>query len=387
MNIHDIAIERPVGTDANKMVCGLFKVEADKARFDTISIPFECLTWEKFPSSVTYGSVKTEIFPGPFSKPFSGKGKLVKVRTVEELKNTDITNKIALLHGELSSEPLMPKDFPFYYPENHKAIIEILENSSPKAIIALTPKHPMCGLDPYPLFEDGNFDIPSAYMRLSDGKALLAFSGEVSLEIASRIRKAGSEQLIASRITGRNKGKIVVSSHMDTKYGTPGAIDNASGVIVLSTIMRLLINYSGDYDIDFVPFNGEEYFGVKGQLAYLDHIKKRQDNVKLVINIDAPGHVDSKTALSTYNFNSEMQDWIDSRTAGNGLLSKGEEWYAGDHSMFAFQGIPCIAVTSSNLMEAVLDITHTPNDTTENINLEILEETAGFLTQLIESYG
>jgi aminopeptidase YwaD len=386
MNINDIILERPVGTEANKRVCELLKKEAAKAGLKIVSLPFDCLTWEKHPSFIQFGNVKVEVLPSPFSISFIGTGKLIKVYSLEELNKTDISNKIVLLYGELSKEPLMPKDFPFYFPENHKIIIEKLENSSPLAIIALTKKHPMCGLGPYPLFEDGNFNIPSAYLGMSNSDTLLAFSGEAYIEINSNVVEAKCEQIVATKNSDRNMGKVIVCAHMDSKYNTLGALDNATGVSAMCEIMNNLENYEGKYEIDFIPFNGEEYFGVKGQLEYLDYIRQKNDNVKLVINIDSLGHKDSKTALSLYNFNSEMQVWIENEIGKNESIARGAEWYAGDHSMFAFQGIPCIAVTSSNLFETVLDITHTPKDTIDNVNIDLLKETADFLTGIIELY-
>jgi len=38
--------------------------------------------------------------------------------------------------------------------------------TKPKAIIAVTGKNPACGLDPFPMFEDGNFSVPSAYVTM-----------------------------------------------------------------------------------------------------------------------------------------------------------------------------------------------------------------------------
>lgn len=387
MNINDIIVERPVGTEANKKVCNLVKEEAAKAELSIISLPFDCLTWEKQASFVRFGNSKIEIFPSPFSQPVKSSGELVKIQTVEELGNTNLAGKIVLLHGELSQEPLMPKDFPFYYPDNHKNIIDRLESSSAVAVIAVTDKHPMCGLSPYPMFEDGNFTVPSAFVGIQDGAFLMNYSGSMDIEINSIISKAVSEQVVASKYVPNGKGKIVVCAHLDSMRDTPGAIDNAAGVYVLSRMMQHLKNYSGDYDIEFVPFNGEEYFGETGQLAYLEYIKTNNEAIKLVVNIDSPGHFASKTALSFYNFDDKMNQWIDGKMTDSDILVKGEEWYAGDHAMFAFQGIPCIAVTSSNLMETVLSITHTPADKAENLSLDILDRTAEALADLVNSFA
>ncbi len=43
-----------------------------------------------------------------------------------------------LVRGELAREQLMPKNFPFYQPEEHQRIIHLLEAQKPLAIIAAT---------------------------------------------------------------------------------------------------------------------------------------------------------------------------------------------------------------------------------------------------------
>ena len=68
-------------------------------------------------------------------------------------------------------------------------------------------------------------------------------------------------------------------------------------------------------------------------------------------------------------------------------MTLGEEWYAGDHAMFVFRGIPCLAVTSSNLFESVLEVTHTPRDTRELIDESLIGPTAEFLSEIIKAMG
>ena len=108
--------------------------------------------------------------------------------------------------------------------------------------------------------------------------------------------------------------------------------------------------------------------------------------MKLVINIDSSGFIGSKISLSTYNFNESKQTCFNSLIIKSNNIEQGQQWYAGDHSALAFQGIPCIAVTSSNLFEEGLNLTHTPNDTIENVDFALLKEASTFLTKLIKVY-
>ena len=64
-----------------------------------------------------------------------------------------------VMYGELCSEPLMPKNFEFYNPDEHKEIIALLEEKNPVAIIIVNPyaEH---------VIQDGDFNIPCAIVDI-----------------------------------------------------------------------------------------------------------------------------------------------------------------------------------------------------------------------------
>ena len=85
--------------------------------------------------------------------------------------------------------PLMPKNFVFYNPEEHQKIIALLEKGEPKAIICATGRNAALagGVYPFPLIEDGDFNIPSVYMTEEEGKKLIQYAGKnIFLESRSR---------------------------------------------------------------------------------------------------------------------------------------------------------------------------------------------------------
>lgn len=86
------------------------------------------------------------------------------VKSLEELEMTNCQNCILVVGGKLAEMPLQPKEYSFYYPDEHRYLIELFEGKQPAAIIAATGKHALCGLQPFPLFEDGNFLSTSAYL-------------------------------------------------------------------------------------------------------------------------------------------------------------------------------------------------------------------------------
>ena len=68
--------------------------------------------------------------------------------------------------------------------------------------------------------------------------------------------------------------------------------------------------------------------------------------------------------------------------AENGVVH-GSEWYAGDHAAFAFRGISCMALTSSDLFEGGLEHTHTMRDTLDTVDSGQVEPAADFIHQSV----
>lgn len=379
-----IAQERPIGSSANNQIVKYLQQQMSRLGYEVSSIPISCKTWKKEESFLVINGKKIEIFPDTFSGNFHGNAKIILVSTYDELLKADISGKFIILHGPIASDPFMPKDFPFYYPDEHKAIIDAFESGKPAAIIAVTGQHPMCGLKPFPLFEDGNFAIPTAHLSDENLSEFLNSEGIIELHLNSVVTDADTTQLVATK-NGKGEGIVLIFAHMDTKYGTPGALDNATGIATLLTIMEKFRNFEIDFTLRIIPFNGEEYYGVAGQLAFLDKYADEMENILLAINIDGMGHKHGKPALSVYNLTPGLQDQINQKLQIHTGIETGPEWYAGDHSMFAFRGIPCIAITSSNLFGEVLQLTHTPDDTLENVDVNQIEATAEFLADFLNN--
>lgn len=379
-----ICKERPVGTANNTMINAYLEEQLNYLGLDVQSLSFECMVWESAISKLQTENETFDILPSPFSEGFVGEGKLVFADTLSTLAQLDCTGDILLLSGDLTQTPLQPKNYPFYFPDEHKQLISILEQKSPTAILALTGSHPLCGLSPFPLFEDGNFKIPSAYLGLSSLKLLTNYVGTtVYLSIVSSNNQRNSRQLIATK-HGKNKTKkIVICAHMDSKYNTPGALDNAAGVAVLIETAKRLI-YT-EHSIDIVPFNGEEYYGASGELEYLQYLKDRGETVKLLINIDSPCHIGAETAVSFYNFTGASKEVATKLFDKYDTVGEGQPWYAGDHCAFAFGGTPCVAVTSSDLFDGGLANTHTPKDTIDCIDTGLIVPIAEYIATLVHT--
>ncbi len=383
--MHILCRERPVGTENNDAVNNYLEVQLDMMNYHLQSLPFTCTVWESSASQLSINDKNFDIIPCPFSEGYTGEGRLVFADTLADLEQTDCTGKVLLLGGGLTQTPLQPKNYPFYFPDEHRLLISLLEQKSPKAVIALTGRHPLCGLEPFPLFEDGNFKIPSAYLGLSFFESLKESAGQhVKLSILSSNVSQNSRQLIATKYGSKKNRKIVLCAHMDSKYHTPGALDNAAGVAVLMETAKKLL--PANYSIEIVPFNGEEYFEASGELSYLQYIKEKGDTVDLLINIDSSCHMGAVNAVSFYNFSEQNKELAVKLFQQHPVIKEGIPWYAGDHCAFAFNGTPCVAVTSADLFEGGLFHTHTANDTLNWVDMSLIAPTAEYIAALVHAF-
>ncbi|NMM64570.1 M28 family peptidase [Clostridium sp. P21] len=383
-----ITKERAVGTAANDEIINFLENKFKHMNYSIKSLPFECAIWEKGKSTLMSDNYLFEVEPSPFSEPFKGSGKLIMVKTVEELEKITCNDVILVLAGKLTESPLQPKDYPFYYPKEHKCLISLLERKKPRAIIAVTGYNPLSGQNPFPLFEDGNFLIPSGNINdqtLSKIEAAGLLGEVVNLTIDSHKRLSKSRQIVALKKAKKSIGKIVIGAHMDTKYNTPGALDNAAGVAVLLQVAEVL--KSAAYDIEIVPFNSEEFYGACGEMEYLKLIDNEKDRIKLMINIDSPCHKGAKTAVSFHNLSDNISEIINCTMGRSEKIVKGKEWYAGDHVPFIFRGIPCLVVTSSDLFSGALEYTHTSEDTLDTIDFDMIDHIVRYIVEIILAFS
>ncbi len=302
-----------------------------------------------------------------------------------ELNELDLEGKILLLYGEIAKEQLMPKDYPFFYPEEHKQIIDTLETKTPAAIITATGRDPgMAGaMHPFNLFEDGNFNIPSVYMTDVEGERLYQYlHHEVALlSEASRIPSRGCNP-VAWRGKETSK-RVVITAHIDAKMGTPGAIDNAGGVVTLLMLATLLEDYNGPLTVELVAFNGEDYYSAPGQIAYIRKYASTFHDILLAINLDGLGYIEGKTATSLYGCPAGVSEMVEKIFASQDEFVQGDSWYQSDHSIFIQNDVPAMAITTDQFSEVWAGIAHTGKDTPDIVDTSKLVRTALGLRDLI----
>lgn len=80
-------------------------------------------------------------------------------------------------------------NFVFYNPDSHQEIIQLLETGKPLALLCATERNAATagGVYPFPLFEDGDFDIPSVFMKDTEGEKLLNCLGQQVTLVSGQI--------------------------------------------------------------------------------------------------------------------------------------------------------------------------------------------------------
>lgn len=378
---------RRVGSEGNCLATAFF---ADKIRsfgFNVECPEFACMDWQSEAAIISVEGESYAAQVSPYSLGAKVTAPLMTACSAAELEALDLSNKILLMRGELTKEQFLPKNFPFFQVEEQQRIIRLLEEKKPLAIITATMRNPeMAGaLYPFPVFEDGDFDIPSVFITEKQGAQLAKHEDkEISLSIQAQRVSARACNVVARK--GRNAAeRIVLFAHIDAKVGTPGALDNGTGIVTLLLLAELLKDYKGDKSIEIVALNGEDYYSNPGEQLYIKQNEGKFQEILLGINIDGLGYVQGRTAYSLYDCQPEMRTQIEKIFSTDEMFLQGEPWFQGDHAIFLMNGRPALALTSELVYELMSEFVHTEKDTPEIIDLAKVARTALRLHELLTS--
>lgn len=380
--------ERRVGSEGNRKATVYAERVLKESGWKTVTTRLPVIDWKTEGATLTCNGESFEVFPSHYSLGCSAVGELVAIGTVRQLEQTDVKDKIVLLYGEIASQQIAPKNFPFWNPEEHQHLIALLEQGKPVALVCATERNSATagGVYPFPLFEDGDFDIPSVYMKDTEGERLLAYAGQ-SVVLVSRAERIFETAFnVIGQRGNQTKGRIVITAHIDTKIGTPGAIDNGTGVAVVLALAELLKESPGKHPVELVIFNGEDYYGAPGQVKYVEQNAGRFSDILLNINIDGAGYREGSSCFSPFNLSEDVLDALHEVFWDASDIIEGQPWYEGDHSLFLQNGCPAIAVSSQWLIENFADqrLTHTPKDNLSVVSVERVAECALGIAELIK---
>lgn len=369
---------RPIGTLNNHRAEAYISKAFEELGFQVDRQEYACKSWECERAELFLGEEKISVVASTYSNSCEVEAGFATAGNIFELENGNFKGKIAVIYGELTQAPLAAKHCSVYNPETHKRIIGLLEAKEPLAIVAVS--HRM--INPLPVFEDWDFKIPSVTVSTIDGIKLLK-KAERSIRLTLKTKFEASHAANVIGKYGKNgKEKLVFCAHLDTKYGTDGAADNGAGIIVLLTVAELfkdrLKSEALPFDLEFVAFNGEEYYAL-GEMLYIEKNLQNFGNMLAAINIDGIGHYSSTSNLSFFDCPEKFVNAVlDLKEKYPGVI-RVDPWPAGDHIHFWMRKIPSIAMSSTG----TYDLFHTADDMIDLISIDKIEEVVRLVVDLV----
>jgi aminopeptidase YwaD len=367
---------RPVGSDANRAAEEYIARVFERAGRRVERQVFPCFDWQLGKTELRVNGASLPACANPYTLLCDVTAPLVFARTREELERAEFQNKILVLSDELAREAYFPKNFRFVTIAEQQEILARLERRKPAAIIAVSPHEK----NPAPIFEDGDFEIPSVTVAADVGATLLQHrDARVSLHIDATRKTARGANVIATSKTHARK-KIVLCAHFDTKPDTPGALDNAAGVSALLASAQTLDTKNLPFAVEWIAFNGEDYYSAAGQVLYLDARGSEFENIALAINMDGIGWRESRNSIAFFNCPREFENAV---TTNLSEIARVGPWYQGDHSLFAMQGIPCLAFSSEGAEVLIDTVIHTQDDTPAIVNVSLVAQVVDAIAAIL----
>jgi len=245
--------------------------------------------------------------------------------------------------------------------------------------------------------EDGFRDppLPAATISREHGALLRKHVGkELEIKVESELREATTAN-VHSELVGElwPQEHIIVGAHHDTVYGTPGGNDNASGVIAILEVARLLTELcrstgqAPGRSIRFVTFSAEEQ-SLQGSTAYVatHYSDPSAQHPRLVINLDelSTGCIKG-LVLAFPHLRQLVQEQFDDMREGLICHVMAQLDGTSDHFPFIRAGMDAAHMWRWRFggRNADSDFHHEPSDTADKINLRELKEFVGHIARLL----
>ncbi len=229
--------------------------------------------------------------------------------------------------------------------------------------------------------------INVAYMDAWRWRSEGATAARITVE--GGMRESVSQNVIAEFPgTDADAGTLYMGAHHDTQANSPGADDNATGVIGVLECARLLANRKRHRTIRLISFGCEEQLSV-GSAAYVRaHREEISRNGKFMFNLDSYGSGLGWNVL-VVNGPAELVEVIRNRYEPRGIFfqfAKDVVPYA-DHFPFVAAGVPATTWIRYNCTTGRF-FHHRPDDDISRVDIDtvtsILNGVVPFMAELAD---
>ena len=313
--------------------------------------------WEKVESAALIGSGSTDGIV---------EGEVIWLEMPEHaplLQRGSLEGRIAILFGPL--------------PENVEHHIKLVE-SNPLAVVHVDHRLPFDWAKndgTYPLWVKKHGFPATVTVPFTDAWKWRK-QDRVRLRVKSDVEMTDKDsQNVIGALTGTDPdlGIILVGAHHDSQAGNVGADDNASGVVALLALARILKNQNLKRTIRFISFGTEEQLSV-GSAEYVKLHKEELSSIALVINFDSISSPLGHSQLFCTG-GAGLADFTQNRLKDHGLYVqlKTEAFPFADHFPFSVFGVPALFFFRENFPGGRWQH-HSAYDNLENVSVDILTE-------------
>jgi aminopeptidase YwaD len=353
---------RPPASPANHAAEDFLAAEFARLGYTVERQEYAATAWEHRSTRLKLGGAILEVAANPYSPPCKVETELVVLRSLPELESAELRGCIAVLCGDLLVQPLSAKSW-FLKSETDERTIQALEKGRPAAILCV--QRGLTG--PLGLIEDWEFSIPSATVTPQAGLKLVQNPGAWARLVIEAEKQPGTAANIVARKPGfaRSPGtrpeRLVFMAHFDTKFGTPGAMDNASGVASLLAIAGSLAQQETGLSLEFIAFNNEEYLPI-GDDEYFRRLGENPAaDILAALNLDLVGQQIATDTWCTLGSSPAFHAHLGELAKDVPHLIETEPWYESNHSSFLMRGCPVVALGG----KGYVPLHHSAQDTLE----------------------
>jgi len=336
-------------------------------------IQFPCVDWEHHDTRLELDGETLAAVANTYSPPCDLSAPTVVVSTLPELEAVDISGKVIVFTGNLSASYLIPVNCKVYNSDRDQRINYLLAERQPAAVIAVNLNPPTFET----LIEDPDLLIPSATVPAEVGMRLLDHAGEVVRLYIDAERRPGQSRTLIGRWDGPTPTRITLMAHFDTKYGSPGAWDNASGMAALLSLADVLPHSDLSVGLEFIAFGDHEYYAYS-DITYVEDHGDQMADILLAINFDGIGMRLGSNNISLYSASDALCQQIDETLAAYPGVVWTDPWPESNHSTFAWRGVPSIAFCTDGMRT----VHHQPGDTLDWISADKVSELVALVTDL-----
>ena len=231
--------------------------------------------------------------------------------------------------------------------------------------------------------------LPSAGIAHEAGMDIRHWMGRGTVKMHLRLENSirrGTSSNIVGEIPGQDAGNgavLMFGAHIDGHDIAQAANDNASGVVVISEVARVLAAQRQHVPstLRFVCFGGEE-LGLLGSYAYASQHREEMGRIKFMFNLDVVGG-SGTIGFMTQNA-SELVPYFTRMASDLAVEMTAREMMIpfSDHFPFVLQGVPAAFIACGDGGSSKRGWGHTAADTLEKVNVQTIRLAAALTARL-----